>query len=204
MPKPTSREIEIKLRVNDLPSMLRRLRKLAVQSRGRVHEHNTLFDTSGADIRRCGRLLRLRLETPAPHGWAPQRRHLRALLTSKAPLPRQGRKSARPRYKERLERELVIRDPGRLPRQLRSVGLRPAFLYEKYRATFKLPGLHLDLDETPAGVFLELEGSPQAIDRAARFLGYTPREYIRGTYWDVYVADCRRRGYKPRNMLFHE
>jgi adenylate cyclase class 2 len=80
--------------------------------------------------------------------------------------------------------------------------LRPGFRYEKYRSTFRLPGLHLDLDETPAGVFLELEGSPSAIDRTAKALGYAPRDFVRTTYWDIYAADCRRRGCTPRNMVF--
>jgi adenylate cyclase class 2 len=85
---------------------------------------------------------------------------------------------------------------------LRAIGLRPSFRYEKYRSTFRLAGLHLDLDETPVGVFLELEGAPRSIDRVARSLGFVPREYINGTYWDLYAADCRRRGRKPANMLF--
>lgn len=203
MPKATNREVEIKLRVADLPSLLRRLRKLARISRGRTLEQNTLYDTPSSHFRRCGRLLRLRIETPAPPGSPPRRTRSRTVLTSKAPPPRPKGNSPRSRYKERLERELVVRQPGRWPRLLRSLGLRPAFRYEKYRTTFELPALHLDLDETPAGVFLELEGAPQAIDRAARAIGFTPRDYLRITYWDVYVADCRRRGRRPRNMLFH-
>ena len=82
--------------------------------------------------------------------------------------------------------------------------MRPTFRYEKFRTAYRLPRsrLHLDLDETPVGVFLELEGEPRAIDRAARALGFAPSDYIRGTYWDVYAADCRRRGRIRRNMVF--
>jgi adenylate cyclase class 2 len=203
VPKATHREIEIKLRVADLPSLVRRLRRLAVPSRERTLEQNTLYDTPNAHFRRCGRLLRLRRETSATFGSPLRHAWHRTILTAKAPPPRIGGKSARPRYKERLERELAVRDAGRWPRLLRSLGLRPAFRYEKYRTSFKLPGLHLDLDETPAGNFLELEGAPRAIDRAARALGFTAGDYLRSTYWDVYVAHCRRHGRTPRNMLFH-
>ena len=87
---------------------------------------------------------------------------------------------------------------------LRSLGLRAGFQYEKYRTAFRLPGLHLDLDETPVGIFLELEGSPQAIDRVSCALGFSPRYYIRKTYGDLYADDCCRRGRVPRNMLFQE
>ncbi len=52
------------------------------------------------------------------------------------------------------------------------------------------------------GYFLELEGAPTDIDRAARALGYAPRDYIQATYWDIYADDCRRRGRVPKNMVF--
>jgi adenylate cyclase, class 2 len=204
MAKATHREIEVKLRVADLPGLVRRLRRIGAVSQGRVFEQNTLYDTRGADFRRSGRLLRLRLETPAPAGHRPTGSP-RGVLTSKAPLSVSPGRSNRPRYKERLERELQVGNPARWPRSLRALGLRPAFRYEKFRTTYRLAGvpLALDLDETPVGVFLELEGSPRAIDRTARALGFAPRDYIRGTYWDVYAADCRRRGRPVKNMVFH-
>jgi adenylate cyclase class 2 len=113
-----------------------------------------------------------------------------------------GRRPAESRFKEKLERERIVRDLGRWPAILRALGLRPGFRYEKYRSEFRLPGVHVYLDETPVGNFLELEGATQAIDRAARALGFKHREYLRGTYWDVYAADCRRGGLRPRNMVF--
>jgi adenylate cyclase class 2 len=102
----------------------------------------------------------------------------------------------------RLERESVIRNPGRWHRKIASLGLRPSFIYEKFRSAFELSGLHLELDETPVGTFLELEGSPKAIDHAARELGFRPRHYMRATYWDVYAAECRHRGRPLKNMVF--
>jgi len=198
--RPTNREIEVKLRVTDLPAMLRRLRRLAKLSRGRVFEQNTLYDTRDSAIRRAGYLLRLRLITPAPAS-KPRCAPIGAILTVKAPIALSA-KTPRGRYKERLERETIVRDPRRWNARMRALGLLPSFCYEKYRTTFRLPHLNLDLDETPVGVFLELEGKPAAIDRAARALGFAPRDYIRGTYWDVYAADCRRRGWPIENMVF--
>jgi adenylate cyclase, class 2 len=192
-----TREIEVKLRVADLSALVRNLKRLGAKLHGRVLEQNTLYDTPAADFRRRGCLLRLRIETPAPSKLLPGGARC-AILTSKAPVPEPGGRS---RYKERLERELAVESPARWPSALQAIGLRPSFRYEKYRTTFRLPGLHLDLDETPIGTFLELEGPPQAIDRVARALGYAPGEYINGTYWDLYAADCRRRGRRPGNML---
>jgi adenylate cyclase, class 2 len=197
LPSRTSREIEVKLRVAHLAALVRDLKRLGATQHGRVLERNTLYDTPQSDFRSRGRLLRLRVKTPALSEMAPAGPR-RAILASKAPVPG----SDRSRYKERLEREVAVESPERWPSALRAIGLRPTFRYDKYRTTFRLPGLHLDLDETPLGTFLELEGPPGTIDRAARALGFAPREYINGTYWDLYAADCRRRGRRPTNMLF--
>jgi adenylate cyclase class 2 len=164
---------------------------------GRVLERNALYDTPEGDFYRRKRLLRLRIETPAPSRVIPAGRG-RIVITSKAPAPL----FSVSRYKEKLEREAGLRSLRGWPGVLRSLGLRPSFRYEKHRTTFRLPGLHLDLDETPVGVFLELEGAPRAIDRIARILGFGPENYLRSTYWDLYAAACRRRGRIPRNMLF--
>lgn len=201
----TNREIEIKLPVSELPSIVRRILSLGAAVQGRVLEQNTLFDTREADLRRHGYLLRLRQETPASSSFA--RPGLRqAVLASKAP-PESSAKPrdhvGRPRYKIRLERELAIRNPARWNSILRSLGFVPAFRYEKYRTSFRFPGLHVDLDETPVGTFLELEGSPKIIDRVARALGYTQADYLRSTYWELYVAHCRQIHRAPQNMVFN-
>lgn len=202
----TNREIEVKLPVADLTAIVLQLRSLGAIPHGRVFERNTLYDTPGSDFRRAGRLLRLRVESPAESPLV-HAGPAKAVLTSKVPAPtsaRQRRPQSRAggRYKEKLETELAVKFPRRWPRILETLGFRPSFLYEKYRSTFRLGNLHLDLDETPVGVFLELEGLPKAIDLVARRLGYVPRQYIRLTYWDLYAANCRRRGLEPANMLF--
>jgi adenylate cyclase class IV len=209
-PKRTNREIEVKLRVADVPTMLSKLKNLGAHYESRVLERNTLYDTPDSDFRRRSALLRIRAEAPLPRAGLKSPNVTscsalpRTILTSKAPA---ALRSARDRrYKEKLERELVVHGPPtRWDRKLRSLGLRPGFRYDKIRSTFRLsrlPGLAIELDETPAGTFIELEGLPRAIDRAARALGYSSRDYYCGSYWDVYVADCRCRGITPRNMVF--
>jgi adenylate cyclase, class 2 len=201
--KKTPTEIEVKLRIADLPAMLARLAQMGAISRGRVLEQNTLFDTPRSNFRGSGRLIRVRIEKPAPEqGMAGGR--AQAVLTAK------GRPGAEPkpprhassRYKERTEREVILATPSSFTRNLPALGLRRGFRYEKFRTSFVFRGLHLDLDETPVGTFLELEGEPQAIDRAAKALGFSPIDYLRATYWDLYADHCRRRGVRPKNMLF--
>ncbi|HWF38825.1 MAG TPA: class IV adenylate cyclase [Candidatus Acidoferrales bacterium] len=198
VPRPTNREIEVKLPVEDIPVLVRKLKALKAANCGRVFERNTLYDTPRSHLRRSGRLLRVRTETPAPSIWS-RPGQLQSMITSKAPP-----KSTEPKYKykERLERETAISQSERWPRALASLGFRPSFVYEKFRTSFRLPGVHLDLDETPVGTFLELEGNGETIDRVAKALGYSARGYFCGTYWDVYAADCRRRGLPIKNMVF--
>jgi adenylate cyclase class 2 len=198
----TKREIEIKLRVSNLRAVLRHIRKLGAVPRGRTFERNTLFDTPDSSFWRHGRLLRLRTQTPAL-GNGSRGGPRTTILTAKAPPSTRSHSRKKPPYKERLESELAVGKWGLQPQVLLDLGLRAGFKYEKYRASFRLRGLHLDLDETPIGTFLELEGSPAAIRRTARSLGYAPKDHIRATYWDLYAADCRRLKRTPRNMVFN-
>jgi adenylate cyclase class IV len=88
---------------------------------------------------------------------------------------------------------------------VKPAGMRPSFCYEKYRTSYSLPGAggaHVELDETPAGVFLELEGPRRAIDRMARRLGYRPADYITRSYAALHYEDCRHRGVPAGDMLF--
>ena len=196
VPSRTQREIEVKLRVQDLPSLMDKLRQTGAACEGRVFEQNSLYDTPGEDFRRRGRLLRLRTRRPAPAGRL-RGGSRQVVMTSKAPVP-----ASRSRYKERFERELVLPTRGRWHARLLLLGLRPGFCYERYRTTFRLPGLHIEVDQTPIGVFLELEGAPRAIDRTARALGFSHRDYIQSTYFELFQAERRRRGRFPKNMQF--
>ena len=192
----TVREIEVKLPITDLPGLIGKLRQIKAVCLGRVFEQNSLYDTPAEDFCRKGLLLRLRQKRPAAS------RHVaggarQMVITSKAPVP-----DSRSRYKEKLERELIVAKPRRWRVRLLGLGFRPGFCYERYRTTFRLPGLHLEVDQTPIGTFLELEGVPRAIDRTARALGFWPRDYIQSTYWELFQVQRRRRGRFSKNMLF--
>lgn len=212
-------EIEIKLRVSD-PSALRWLLvTLGARRLSRVHENNVLYDTSRQTLRRRGQLLRLRVERRLGPGAGPGKlsgkgqkvQKQRGILTYKGPtrnLPGHSKALKHPamsHYKVRQEQEILVEDAEALRSLLEALGLRPVFRYEKFRTTYDLPdipGILVELDETPIGVFLELEGNPRAIDRVSRRLGYGPEDYLVSSYGALYLAECRRRGVRPSNMLF--
>ncbi len=102
-----------------------------------------------------------------------------------------------PWYKIREEHEVRVEDAGELGRVFEGMGLSPWFRYEKYRSTYRLPGLPgllVELDETPIGDFLELEGDPAAIDRAAALLGFGPADYITKSYGILFLEQRRSAG----------
>jgi adenylate cyclase class 2 len=205
-----SREIEVKLRVGDAEALRMRLRGLGARRLSRVWERNTLYDTPKSRFRKRGLLLRLRVMTPtAGSGRAS------GVLTYKGPSLRledwdagQGIAGGRPpggqRYKVREEVEVEVPNPEKLRELFAAVGLVAAFRYEKIRATYVLPRLDvkLELDETPVGTFIELEGAPRQIDRAARALGYSSNDYITRSYLALHLDACRRRGRPETDMVF--
>jgi adenylate cyclase class 2 len=215
-------ETEIKLRIKDKAALLRRLKKLHARTvatgSGRIHEMNVIFDTPAGDLGKHGQLLRIRTETPDLSGKPSARRmpaklpKQRILLTMKLPVatdatsrpPKPG-----PRHKVREELELQVADAGTLTHIFEGLGMKGWFRYEKYRTTFRLPAaagwaksLLIELDETPIGIFVELEGPPEAIDRAAGELGFAKRDYVVENYLSLYVKACRASGQEPRDMLF--
>jgi adenylate cyclase class 2 len=205
-----ARETEIKLLIRDIKVFTRKVKKLGGKSIGagndRVHEFNVIFDTPDGGLAKHGQLLRIRTETP--EGPSKKAAPSRVVLTFKQPTVR-GLNEEGDRFKVREETEVEVTDAAMLGKIFEGLGLRGWFSYEKYRTTWKLgtaarwaKDLLIELDETPAGNFAELEGPPEAIDQAAAALGFSRKDYLQKSYLALYAEDCRRRGVTPGNMLF--
>ena len=80
--------------------------------------------------------------------------------------------------------------------------MRPLFRYQKYRAVYHYSGLIITVDETPIGVFLELEGPKPLIDEVATQLGYKASDYIAKSYLALYQEYLKLRGLPLKDMLF--
>jgi adenylate cyclase, class 2 len=213
-----ARETEIKLRIKDVRVFRRALKRIGAHpvcnGAGRVYEENVIFDTPQGGLAKHGQLLRIRMETPERKGRAQVAKpRQRVVVTFKRPINRMaGAESdnAPPGvHKVREEIEVEVADAGVLAKIFEGLGMSGWFRYEKYRTTYQLPaseswarGLLIELDETPIGTFVELEGPPEAIDRAAQELGFLKRDYVLKNYLVLYLEECRRRGEQPRHMLF--
>jgi adenylate cyclase, class 2 len=181
-----NREVEIKLKVASPRAAQLILRGAGFQvRRRRVLEDNVVFDTADLMLRGYGRLLRVRQAGPID------------TLTYKGP-PAPGK------YKSREERELQISDAHEAALILERLGFTPVFRYQKYRTEYTRPrerGI-VTLDATPIGCFLEIEGAPEWIDRAARRLGYSEADYITASYGTLYRQHCEAHGIEPADMVF--
>lgn len=142
-----------------------------------------LFDAPDRRLSASDRTCRLRREPG------------RAILTFKGPtLPGP--------VKRREETETAVDDADVMTTVLRGLGFEPTFRSEKYREEYALGGLAVTVDETPVGVFVEIEGTPESIEAVTRQLGRTPADYRLESYPRLYAAWCAARGRTPGHMTF--
>ncbi len=213
-----ARETEIKLRISDVRAFHRALKRIGARPAGpgtsKVHEENVIFDTPQGGLAKHAQLLRIRTETPEVQGKSKKAGpKQRVVLTFKQPMTRPAisemESASDGPYKVREEIEVEVAEAGNLTKIFEGLGMSGRFRYEKYRTTFRLPdskdwakGLLIELDETPIGTFVELEGPAAAIDRAAEELGFSKHDYVLKNYLRLYMEDCRRKGQEPRHMVF--
>ncbi len=150
---------------------------------GRRLQEDCLLDTANDDLRRRRSALRVRMDGG------------RSLLTFKGPV-----QPALVKVREELE--TVVGDGTLLLRLLEELGYHVWFRYQKYREEFALDDCIVAIDETPVGVFVEIEGGDRGIAHMARALGRGPADYLLESYRGLFVQDCEQRGVPPTDMLF--
>lgn len=174
-------ETEIKIAVADAADAERRLGEAGFEVIvPRVFESNQIYDWPGGTLRAERRLLRLRRVGDT------------FTLTYKGPPLLSGPG----KHKSREEVEARTADGENLAAILLRLGLEPSLRYDKYRTELKQPGQSgiAMLDETPIGVFIELEGAGDWIDGAARALGFDESAYITASYAALYMSYCQAKG----------
>jgi adenylate cyclase class 2 len=164
----SGKEIEVKFRIADQRKLTQRLRSSGFRLvTPRRHEMNILYDLPGQPLRHRGALLRLR---KYGSDW---------VLTHKA-------KGKAGHHKTRIETETKVSDGPNMDAILTALGFSPTFRYEKFRAEWSDGKGHVVIDETPIGVFGEIEGPSRWIDQTARILDIKPRDYITLTYASLF------------------
>ncbi len=140
MKKPV--EIEIKVPMASAAKGRALLRQHGFKvKKARIFEQNLVLDDKDRSLFARGVLLRVR------------RAGKTVTCTAKGP-------EVPGRYKEREENEFTASGFDACLAFFATIGFKEAFRYEKYRTEFEIAGEagHVTLDETPIGVFFELEG----------------------------------------------
>lgn len=183
-------EIELKFSVADANRL-----RAAVSEVGfhlltdRTFESNTLYDTPDRQLRARRQILRLR-----QYG-------SRWTVTHKR---QSNAAAADTRYKTRIETESGVEDGPALAEIFTQLGYAPAFRYEKFRTEWESAGGHLVLDETPIGIWAELEGAPAWIDAMLERLGVSPAQCSTDSYGTLFLKWKDATGSPAENLTFDE
>ncbi len=157
----------------------------ATPLRGRRLQEDYLLDTHDDELYRRRCVLRVRMECG------------KALLTFKGPVQPSS-------MKLREELETVVGDGLLLLRVLEQLGFKVWFRYQKYREEFACEDVTVAIDETPVGIFVEIEGSEGGIHKMAEALARAPSDYMLDSYRGLFVKHCEAAGVPVTDMLFEE
>ena len=178
-------ETEVKIRIGDAEPVCGQLLELqAAVVSVRHFEDNCLlnFPDGKLQLERC--LLRIRFADG------------KGILTFK------GAPQANGIFKTREELETGIEDGAVVLQILQRIGMLLGFRYQKYRREFLLDGVHIAVDETPIGNYVELEGSEDDIRRVAERMGIDESRFLRLSYYSLYLEYCREKQKTPEHMIF--
>jgi adenylate cyclase class 2 len=150
---------------------------------GRRLQEDALLDTEDELLRRRRCVLRVRVENG------------KSRVTFKGPVQPSA-------FKVREEHETLVGDGEVLLRVFEELGLHIWFRYEKYREEFSHEDVIVAIDETPVGVFVEIEGSEQGIATMTEALGRSTSDYIVDSYRSLFLQRREEFGLTGPDMLF--
>ena len=179
-----SLEREIKLRFDSVEDARRAVLAAGCTPRlGRRLQADALLDTDDEELRRRRCVLRVRVENG------------KSRVTFKGPVQPSI-------MKLREEDETLVGDGEVLLKIFEELGLHIWFRYEKYREEFSYDDVIVAIDETPVGVFVEIEGCEQGIENAAAALGRSRDDYILDSYRSLFLQHRDAYGLATSDMVF--
>jgi adenylate cyclase class 2 len=160
----------------------------AAPAHARRLQDDSLYDTPDEMLRHKGYVVRLRTER-----WSggPDT----TTLTVKGPV-QAGAMKVREEHETRVEKGEAVQQAFDV------LGLRSWFRYQKYREEFSANGVVIAIDETPVGIYIELEGDEQAIHALTAALGRSPADFIVDSYYRLFMKHRHEFGLRGDHMLF--
>jgi adenylate cyclase class 2 len=183
-------EIELKFPVADVRRFRAAAEELGFQMvTPRTFESNTLYDSPDRQLRVKKQILRLR-----EYGNVYTVTHKRKVDMDDADL----------HYKTRIETESEVEDVAALAEIFEQLGYQAVFRYEKFRTEYASDEGKLVLDETPIGVWAELEGDPKWIDATLAGLGVAEETCITDSYGKLFTKWRDETMSPAENLTFDE
>jgi adenylate cyclase class 2 len=183
-------EIELKFSVADIRELRSTADALGFKLvTDRTFESNVLYDSPDRQLRTQRQILRLR-----HYGNRCTVTHKRQAEGGDGDL----------RYKTRIETESVVEDCDALAEIFIQLGYSPVFRYEKFRTEWAMDEGHLVLDETPIGIWAELEGQPAWIDAMLEKLCIAPELRTIQSYGSLFLRWKEETGSAVENLTFDE
>jgi adenylate cyclase class 2 len=177
-------EFEVKFSLSDIQPVRRKILDLGARSQGRFLEQNLRFEDANNTLKDNKCLLRLRQDQ-------------KSTLTFKSPPPADSRQ-----VKVFKELEVEVSDFTTMRRILKSIGFHCEQIYEKWRETFMIKGVHLCLDTMPYGNFLEIEGTEEQIKQYAWRLGLRWDNRILRNYLEIFDIISKELDLKFADVTF--
>jgi len=166
---PTTLEREVKLKFDTVEQAREAIEAAGANPvLGRRLQEDALLDDEEETLRRRGCALRIRCENG------------KSRITFKGPIQPSA-------MKVRDEFETVVGDGVLLLRIFEELGFHVWFRYEKYREEYAYEDVIVAIDETPVGVFVEIEGSEQGITAMAERLGRDTGDYVLDSYRGLFL-----------------
>ncbi len=191
----SNRETEVKFYVSNLLEIEMRLQQMEAHLiQPRVLEGNLRFDNPNGDFQREGRVLRLRQDEAIRLTYKDSSQLLDGALS-------------------RREIEFAVSDFDSAKQFIEALGYEVVFLYEKFRTTYLIQTsetsedlgsleVHVMLDETPIGDFVEIECAVETLKPIAKKLGLNWAAAVPAGYHNLFERVREARGLNFRDLSF--
>ena len=160
---------EVKFSLQDNPNIIKELKRKQAVLVGAYKEKTIRYDDKYESLEKRGKFIRVRSG-------------LKNIISIKEKIEDDDEQ----KVFKRNEIEVEIGDIKKMQYILENIGLKETYTMEKYRLKWQYDDAEINLDELPFGLFLEIHGEEEKIEKVSNELGLNKNNIIIGTYWDIF------------------
>ncbi|MBB1553148.1 MAG: CYTH domain-containing protein [Clostridiales bacterium] len=177
------KDIQIKIKVNNFQKMKKFLMSKGAIFLGGWKEKTIRFDTNDKILEKKETYLRVKTG------------HENVVTLKEAD------NNNRKKFFESNNRMFQIDDIDSFCYIIKQIGFTKEYIMEKYRLAWSYKNIEFYIDELPFGIFIELKGEKEEINKMIKFLRVNQEELIKDTYWEIY-ANSEQNQIKSENIIF--